>query len=61
MSVFITAYRAGDVTVRQSSLAQYNLWREYAYPELYMGSDALHMRLKSLGTSFFKMVKATEI
>ena len=51
----------GDVAVAKSKLTSANLWREKAYPGIYMMSDGLHQRLKENNLQFFKAVKTTEI
>jgi hypothetical protein len=61
MFLRLDAERPGDVTVNRSRLTSANLWREKAYPRLYMMSDALHHRLKAAKMRFFKAIKATEI
>ena len=61
MFLRIDAESPGDVTVNRSKLTSAHLWREKAYPRLYMMSDALHSRLKAAGMRFFKAIKATEI
>jgi hypothetical protein len=55
------APKAGDVTVSRTKLTKTNLWREKAYPDIYMMSDLLHDRIKNAGMRFFKTVKAAEI
>jgi hypothetical protein len=48
------------VAFRKSRLTSVNLWREIAYPGLYMMSDRLYERLRRDGLSFFKILKARE-
>ena len=58
--VFGFARNDGDVTVDKSKLSSVNLWREPAYPGLYMNSDKLQQRLKLENLAFFEPHKATE-
>ena len=58
--VFGFARKDGDITVDKSKLSSVNLWREPAYPGLYMMSDALKQKLKRENLDFFNPHKATE-
>ena len=54
------ATKVGDITVRKSKLTSVNLWRELAYPGLYMMSDRLRQWLEQEKLAFFEPHKATE-
>jgi len=53
--------KANDVAVFLKLLPKANLWREKAYPGIYMMSDALFDPIKERGMKFFKTQKALEV
>ena len=60
MLYHLSVRKDGDVTVDKSKLTSVNLWRELAYPGLYMMSDRLQQRLEQEKLAFFEPHKATE-
>jgi hypothetical protein len=50
-----------DVAVFKERLSKGNLWREKAYPRIYMMSDALFDAFKEHDMKFFKTQKALEV
>jgi hypothetical protein len=60
MSLRLSAEHSGGVGVDKSKLTSAHLWREKAYPGIFMMSDSLNKRLGEAGIRFLKAIKAQE-